>query len=346
MIKNFDVIIIGCGPAGIAAAKTLIDNNSNINFCMIDKEDFPRKKLCAGGLTHKSINILKELDINFDNNIKRKFDVLDIYLSGKKWSINLDKPVVMVDRIEFDNNNLNQIKKYCTNIFLKENIINIDDNVLITDKCKYKFKYLIFADGVNGYSRKFSGLKKIGYCVEINVKNKENYNMIASFDAINYGYGWIFPKGDTITIGLGKFMHVKDDYKKKLENFCEYYNIDIGNKKIYGFPIPTGNYIKKPVLNNIIIIGDAAGLVNPITGEGISYALASGRNAALSIIEKHCHNKINLSKIYHQKMRKIYIDLKYKKFNSLILYSSFKTFIIKIGFSNSLFKWIGKKIAF
>lgn len=346
MVKEFDVVIVGCGPAGIAAAKTLIKSNSNISFCMIDKEDFPRKKLCAGGLTYKSVKILEELNIDFDNTIKGKFDVLDIYLDGKKRSIKLDKPVVMVDRTEFDNNNLNEIKKDSTNIFLKEKIISIDDNVVNTDKCKYKFKYLIFADGVNGYSRRFSGLEKVGYCVEINVQNKENYNMLASFDAINYGYGWIFPKGDEVTIGLGKFANVKDDYKKKLEDFCEYYNIDIKKQKIYGFPVPTGTYIRKPTINNIMIVGDAAGLVNPITGEGIRYALASGRNAALAIIENLCSNKTNLGKIYNKKMRKIYRDLKHKKFVSLILYSPLKAFIIKVGFSNPLFKRIGKKIAF
>ena len=56
-MKKYDVIIVGAGPAGVSAAKVLKDKN--INFCIIDKNKFPREKLCGGGLTNKSINLLK-----------------------------------------------------------------------------------------------------------------------------------------------------------------------------------------------------------------------------------------------------------------------------------------------
>lgn len=60
-MKKYDVIIIGAGPAGIAAAKTL--KKVNINFCIIEKNKFPREKLCGGGLTHKSINLINYLNM-------------------------------------------------------------------------------------------------------------------------------------------------------------------------------------------------------------------------------------------------------------------------------------------
>ena len=64
-MKKFDVIIIGAGPAGISAAKILKDNN--INFCIIEKSKFPREKLCGGGLTNKTISLLKELNFSLKN---------------------------------------------------------------------------------------------------------------------------------------------------------------------------------------------------------------------------------------------------------------------------------------
>ncbi|MDE5540107.1 MAG: FAD-dependent monooxygenase, partial [Bacilli bacterium] len=148
MVKEFDVIIVGCGPAGIAAAKTLLKNN--VNFCMIDKAKFPRRKLCAGGLTYRSLKLLKELDLNIENIIKDRFNTLSVYYGNKKSNIKINKEIAMVDRTEFDNNNLQEIRKVCNNIFLSENIVNLDKYVLTTDKSTYKFKYIIFADGVNG----------------------------------------------------------------------------------------------------------------------------------------------------------------------------------------------------
>ena len=95
-MKKYDVIIVGAGPSGFAAAKTLKDNN--INFCVIDKNKFPREKLCGGGLTNKSLRVLKNLNISLDN-IKTN-ECTNIDLVAKKINKNmiLDNKIIMIDR--------------------------------------------------------------------------------------------------------------------------------------------------------------------------------------------------------------------------------------------------------
>ena len=65
---NYDVVIIGAGPGGIAAAHNLINNN--ISCILIDKQKFPRNKLCAGGITYKTFELMKTLKLNNDFNIE------------------------------------------------------------------------------------------------------------------------------------------------------------------------------------------------------------------------------------------------------------------------------------
>ena len=329
IIKSFDVIIIGGGPAGIAAAQVL--NEHNIKYLLIDKCEFPREKLCGGGLTNKSVKILNDLNIKLDSiNTKPVNDILLVAKNIKRKMI-LDNPIIMVDRKEFDNSNVNKIVKN----FSIENIISIDNNTLTTDKDNYSFKYIIFADGINGYSRKLIKGRKFGFCLELDVEEKYD-NTVLDFNAIPTGYGWIFPKVKSTTIGLGDFSDKKCDYLKLLNDFCSNYGFIVDKTKIKGYHIPIFSesvYNESVIDNKYILVGDAASLVNPVSGEGIYYALVSGKNAALSIIE--CiNNKDNLKEVYFKKNEGIIHSLKKMSIANKHLYSKKKNLLIKIGLNN------------
>lgn len=338
-MKQYDVIIVGLGPGGVAAAKVLKDNN--INFCVIEKARFPRSKLCAGGLTHKSINLLKKIGLSIDNVEYQKCNYVNICSKNKTKKIKLTYDLYLTDRIEFDYNNYINVKN--CEIFEDETIIDIKDNVLITNKNKYSFKYIIFADGVNGYSRKFISNRKLGFCVEgtsnkVNVK--ESDKVILDFDITNGGYAWIFPKKKFTTIGFGNIKNQKIDYKELLKNFAKKYGYDI-DSDIRGFCIPLYSrkvYKQSVIDNRFILVGDAASLVDPISGEGIYYALYSGYNAALSIISCINNKNKNLKRIYFRKNRKIYfLLLNTNKLLHRLLYTKYGFILIKIGLSNKFF---------
>ena len=330
-MKKFDCIIIGAGPAGIAASK--IFEKNNINYCLIDKNKFPREKLCGGGLTNKSVNLLKKLELDY-----QKIDVNEVknvLVVSKKISKNveLNNSIKMVNRKEFDYNNLKNLKN--KNIFLNEKIIEIKDNILKTDKNEYEFNYIIFADGVNGFSRNLIKNRQLGFCVEYTIPNTSK-ETILDFEAINQGYGWIFPKKNSTTIGLGNINLERYDYIKVLDDFAKKYNFLIDKTKIKGYHIPIFSkeiYQNSIVNDKYILVGDAASLVDPISGEGIYYALFSGMSAAETIID--ALNGKNLKETYFSKTKNLCLSLEKRKRASKIIYSKMGSSFIKMGLKNA-----------
>lgn len=137
-MKKYDVIIVGCGPAGVSAAKIL--KNSNINYCIIEKNKFPRDKLCGGALSNKTQILLNELNFNIENINKKEITEVEFVAKGINYNMNLINPITMIDRLEFDYNNIKQIEE--KNIYYSENIIKIKGNILTTNKDSYEFKYI------------------------------------------------------------------------------------------------------------------------------------------------------------------------------------------------------------
>ena len=331
-MKKYDVIIIGCGPAGVSAAKRLKDNN--INFCIIDKNKFPREKLCGGGLTNKSIKLLKKLNFSLKGIDTSECNIVNLNTKNISKDIKLDNNIIMVDRYEFDYNNIKQLGKI--NLFEEENITSINNNILITNKDKYEFKYIIFADGINGYSRKLIKNRKFGFCVEYESDKLTNKNVL-DFSALIGGYGWIFAKKKHTTIGVGGMYPKKDNYVDLLIKFGGKFDFKIEKSKIRGYHIPIfSKYVyKNSVIDNkYILVGDAASLVDQVSGEGIYYALYSGNAAALSIIERLNNKNSNLKEVYFNKTNKLYKSLIKRSRVNKLLYSWYGNFLIKITLNN------------
>lgn len=96
-MKKYDVIIVGCGPAGIAAAKVL--KNNNINYCIIERNKFPREKLCGGALSNKTQLLLKELELNIENINKKEITEVEFAAKGINYNMKLINPIIMIDRL-------------------------------------------------------------------------------------------------------------------------------------------------------------------------------------------------------------------------------------------------------
>ena len=329
-MKKYDVIVVGCGPAGIAAAKVL--EKSNLSFCIIEKSKFPRFKLCGGGLTNKSQKILKKLYIKLDT--LDSFDCQKVKIVAKDISkeIELENKIIMVDRSEFDYNNFKQINP--EHLFTEENITSISENTLTTNKDSYEFKYIIFADGVNGYSKKLIKSHDFAFCIECDVDEKTT-ETIFDFEAVKDGYCWIFPKKKKTTIGLMSSNKKTPDYLKLLCDFAKKNNFTIDKTNIKGYHIPIFSketYKKSVIDDKYILVGDAASLVDPVTGEGIYYALVSGMYAAQSIMEVKDDKK--LSEIYFEKTKNLYNSLNKRTKASKLLYSNLGNKFIKMGLNS------------
>lgn len=295
---KYEVIILGGGPAGIAAAIKL--SSAGISTLLVEKNKFPREKTCAGILTQKTISLLKEnLYVPEIEQIISSNQVTIMFKRNKIGQFNIQIPFSFVERHAFDHKLLNICQKSGTNIMEGLTVIKIfpDENkIILSNNQVLTYKYLIAADGVFSQTRKQLGLSNspAAFCIQDTFERcicpepfKHLQELQLNLGDIALGYSWIVPYHEHIIVGTGAFTdHV--DYSSLLAKhtkLCEHVGLLNSTKKRGAF-VPIGGFEdqKNHPYDNIVMIGDAAGLANPLTGEGIFHALLSGVYAADSYI--------------------------------------------------------------
>lgn len=348
---KYDVVIVGAGPSGVAAAHNLINNN--ISCILIDKQKFPRNKLCAGGITYKTFDLIKTLKLHNEFDIKNSVvsEGASLYLEYEHIAdIKAKGLTYLVDRFEFDDYLVQEYKEkggvFREGVGVKA-IDTINKIITLSNDKKIKFKYVIGADGAVGMTRKLvdDKFRANGFCLQVEIdRNKFNYegnNMSLYYGIIPQGYGWIFPKKDTLTVGFGGNYDKKINYHKEFKTFLNKLGIEYDKKSFKGAMLPFGEYIKVPINKekNLLLVGDSAGLVDPITGEGIYFAMLSGIKASkviinaiktndekeldkykdeISEITKNIRRGAKLKKLVYKFRKPIFYAMRNKKFGSFI----------------------------
>ncbi len=295
--KTFDVIVVGGGPAGASAAYTLAGHGMGV--CLVDKAVFPRDKLCGGLLTERS---RKAFDTVFNTSWQpavegfsrgMRFYYRDRLLNEVKDYTNL----TWTRRTLFDAHLVDLAKSNgaCMRQGVAVKAVEPEScTVTLADGIRIEADYLIGADGVNSivaqslFGRAFDK-KTIAFGLEIEAPLGGRLQDITDpeiyFGVVKWGYGWVFPKQETLTIGVAGLWRKNRDIKNAFRRFVRHRCHGMPQAKIKGQYIPFGDYRRVPGRGNILLCGDAAGVVEPITGEGIAYAMQSGYLAARAIIE-------------------------------------------------------------
>jgi len=295
--NQFDVIVIGGGPAGGNAAYHLSKNNLSVGF--FEKSELPRHKVCAGGITRRAAKLYPA---NLSEISENKCSNLELYLDlkfEKPFISNAETPLVtMVMRNQFDYALIQLAKNNGAKVYentLVKNLISNDDYVEIsTDKGQFQAKYLILADGAAGRLAKLLNWpdhRRLVPAAEIelpaNNNMMERFQNKARFDfgQITKGYAWVFPKRSHLSIGI--LSYSKKTLRMELSKYLQFLGINLPLKELElkGHIIPMsprkGPFIRK----RIMLTGDSAGFVDPITAEGISYALQSGFLASQALLQ-------------------------------------------------------------
>jgi menaquinone-9 beta-reductase len=292
----FQVVIVGGGPAGSSAAFTLAAQG--ISVCLVDQDAFPRPKLCGGLLTLRCKKV-------FDQVFQQSWAPVIQRVSGGARFFYRDKLLAAVQdytqlfftsRTVFDAFLIELARRRGAILWLETKPAFLDSArslIQLTDGRELSYQFLIGADGVNSFvARSLFGRsfrkRSIGFGLEVEIPMPANEPPVMDpeiyFGTINWGYAWVFPKRQTLTVGVGGRWRNNPELKADFQRFCERRFRGIPLPRVTGHHLPFGDFLSKPGRDNILLCGDAAGLVEPITGEGIAYAMLSGYYAAQAII--------------------------------------------------------------
>ncbi|MDP4282226.1 MAG: geranylgeranyl reductase family protein [Bacteroidota bacterium] len=291
MAVDSDVIIAGAGPAGAVAAFMLA--SMGIRVLVIEKEIFPRYKVCGGGLTYRC---LKELPVDISPVVESEINSIRFSLNFKDvfTCTSTEQLMVCTMRDRLDDYLISKAREAGAEVHFKEKITGIQlagKTEIITDKQVYHTRMVIGADGASSIIARSAGLKKdlmkgLAWEAEIYPESgflKENsHTVFLDWGTFPGGYGWVFPKKDHVSVGVGGPAILSQHMMPYYSKFIKYAGIE-GNgitNSLRSWPIPVRQ--KKGIFHKgtIVVAGDAAGLSDPLTGEGICYAVMSGKIAA------------------------------------------------------------------
>ncbi|MBW6441150.1 NAD(P)/FAD-dependent oxidoreductase [Patescibacteria group bacterium] len=286
-MDNYDVVIIGAGPAGLRCAEML--EKSDKTVLLLEKNKVVGPKVCGGGLPNKD---LESFDIP-DKLLEKKFNSMTIHSPLFQNEIkSVDEFLYTIDREKFGQWQLGKINQNKVQVRINTRVKEVQSDfvVLDTDE-KIVFKYLIGADGANSIVRKYLGLKTEKFCVAIQyiIPSNQYKKLEFFFDSrlFNSWYAWIFPRQDFVSIGCGCNTN-KLSAKKLRENFnlwLDKNKIDISKGEYQAYTI---NYdYQGHKFGNIFLAGESAGLTSGLTGEGIQAALVSGEEVAKSVLDEN-----------------------------------------------------------
>ncbi len=301
--QSYDIVIIGAGPAGMGAAIPLQKNHASV--CVIDKAVFPRNKTCAGLVTGKTYRLIKEL---FGD---REIDDLFCFTSGsvrlfdrKKLLVKapLEHCVRLVDRKDFDNALVEEYKRLGGEILEGEAGLNIDypgNRIILKNGDAIRFDYLLFADGALSMAHHLLqtdkrdlafGIEAYIPCDQLDTDSVDLY-----FGYLDSGYAWVFPHGKTVCVGLADLYDRKTDYRSLIKTFLADLDVDVEGVDLKGAYLPYGTVIPQDRLaDNLMLLGDAGGFTDPISGEGLYMALQSGAYAAKALLSSDRQKKAYL----------------------------------------------------
>jgi geranylgeranyl reductase family protein len=291
-VERFDVLLVGAGPAGSVTALRLARAGARV--LLADRARFPRDKPCGGGLTLRAVH---ELPIDVAPVVEDVVDRFEVRLEYRRRFVRGGGPLcLMTQRRRLDAYLAEQAAAAGADFrdgAKVDEVELVDDGVTATvGDTRVRAKTLVGADGVNGVVARALGLdgRELGVALEGNCRHdridRERYagRLVLEVGVVPGGYGWAFPKGDHVNFGIGGWESEGPRLRDHLRRLCAAHGVEPSDlTDLRGYRLPMRRPDSSLVRGRALLVGDAAGLVDPLSGDGLYEAFVSARLAAQAI---------------------------------------------------------------
>jgi geranylgeranyl reductase family protein len=304
---SYDVVVVGAGPSGSAAAITAA--RAGLSTLIVDQAEFPRDIPCGGLLSAPSMTLLKTLldDSVIDRIVRSCNNGCRLFHNGRLIAeVQNSELVYAVPRRELDLQLLRAAQTAGCDVREGPRVVQIDGQgsaVTLASGEKIRGRSIVAADGTRSIIARAKPARGVlrsrdlgfGLMAEISVeelKDEQERRLLTAapnifFGVVPWGYGWIFPNGEMLNVGVGRFSGAPAGLREAFRNLVDahFRAGTIDRIKVRGRVLPSGRPQRHPGRANVLAVGDAAGFVESLTGEGIVHALQSGILAAQAIGE-------------------------------------------------------------
>jgi geranylgeranyl reductase family protein len=293
--SSFDVAIVGAGPAGAILARGVAA--AGLKTLLIEKERLPRYKTCGGGVQHR---VAKLLGCDVAPVVRTAVDrlVFTYRLSRPIERVSPVPVIHMVMRDEFDAYLVEQAAKVGVEVRDRTRVDRVDCSsdgvVLTTTGGTVRAAIVVGADGANSRVARDVGLSggvDLDLALEAEIPTpdwlRQRWATTALLDlgSLPSGYGWLFPKGDRLSVGVGGPFKDRARLRPYFERLRRFLQLeDVPPERFSGHQLTLRRPGAPIVAGRALLLGDAAGLVDPFTGEGLLGAVVSARLATEPVV--------------------------------------------------------------
>jgi geranylgeranyl reductase family protein len=281
-VKRFDAIVVGGGPAGSTTAWRLADAGASV--LLVDKATFPRDKPCGGGLT---VRALQQCPVDPSPVVEEDVDRMELrFRYGPSVLRTSERPIVrMTQRRRLDAFLLDAAR---------EKGVEVREGTTV-DVTDVPADVVVGADGANGTTARACGLGGgivHGVAYEGNVPYgavaRERYarTAVVELGGIPGGYGWVFAKGDHVNVGVGAWQSEGPRIREHLARLCAAHGLEAAQlANVRGHRLPLRRPGTPIAGERALLVGDAAGLIDPVSGDGMYECFVSSKLAAAAILD-------------------------------------------------------------
>lgn len=285
-IDRYDVLIVGAGPAGSAAALSALAARPGARVAIVDRAAFPRDKVCGDGLTPAAVCVLEQLEVA---------EILTTRTQVRRWQVSgpgshqftasLARPAYVLPRRVLDAHLVAAaIARGVELIQARVTDINLD-GAQVTVNGRWRAPSLVAADGANSVVRthlgvprhpaRHTGVALRGYATVAPGEGLLDVRFVPG--RLWPAYAWLFTAGDgRANVGVGTFDATTRTSRDELSGMLTDLFPDVDLESVMGHRLPLSSGGAQLTIGPVLLAGDAAGLIDPLTGEGVHTALLSG----------------------------------------------------------------------